>query len=166
MEQLQAELTETRRQLAAASRQSDQGTLESVLQEAVAVNGAQVLAAEVAVADIRALRETGDWLRDHLPGPAVLMLGTTQPKRPQLLVTVPRELVNDGLDAGALLREVAAAMGARGGGRPDMAQGGGGDPARLAAALAQGRERATAMLRGGDTTEPQEAARAERPGSG
>ena len=134
VEQLQAELTETRRQLAAASRQSDQSTLESVLQGAVAVDlatsephdpmevggaalarHAHVLATEVAVADMRALRETGDWLRDHLPGPAVLMLGTTQPKRPQLLVTVPRELVNDGLDAGALLREVAAAMGAKGG---------------------------------------------------
>ncbi len=150
VEQLQAELTETRRQLAAASRQSDQSTLASVLQEAVAVNGIHVLATEVAVADMRALRETGDWLRDHLPGPAVLMLGTTQPKRPQLLVTVPRALVNDGLDAGALLREVAAAMGAKGGGRPDMAQGGGGNPALLAAALAQGRERATAMLRDGE----------------
>ena len=146
VEQLQAELTETRRQLAAASRQSDQSTLESLLREAVAVNGIHVLATEVAVADMRALRETGDWLRDHLPGPAVLMLGTTQPKRPQLLVTVPRELVNDGLDAGALLREVAAAMGAKGGGRPDMAQGGGGDPSRLAAALAQGRERAIAIV--------------------
>ena len=166
VEQLQAELTETRRQLAAASRQSDQSTLESLLREAVAVNGIHVLATEVAVADMRALRETGDWLRDHLPGPAVLMLGTTQPKRPQLLVTVPRELVNDGLDAGALLREVAAAMGAKGGGRPDMAQGGGGDPALLAAALAQGRERAMAIVRGGDTPDPQKAARAERPGSG
>ena len=166
VEQLQAELTETRRQLAAASRQSDQSTLESLLREAVAVNGIHVLATEVAVADMRALRETGDWLRDQLPGPAVLMLGTTRPKRPQLLVTVPRELVNDGLDAGALLREAAAAMGAKGGGRPDMAQGGGGDPSRLAAALAQGRERATAMVRGGEYARPQKAARAERAGSG
>ena len=165
VEQLQAELAETRRQLAAASRQSDQSTLESVLQEAIATNGAHVLAAGVAVADMRALRETGDWLRDHLPGPAVLMLGTTRPKRPQLLVTVPRELVNDGLNAGALLREVAAAMGAKGGGRPDMAQGGGGDPSRLAAALAHGRERAIAMLRGGDTTDPQEAPRSKSVGA-
>ncbi len=166
VEQLQAELTETRRQLAAASRQSDQSTLESLLREAVAVNGIHVLATEIAVADLRALRETGDWLRDHLPGPAVLMLGTTQPKRPQLLVTVPRELVNDGLDAGALLREVATTMGAKGGGRPDMAQGGGGDPSRLAAALAHGRERAIAIVRGGDTPDPQKTARAERPGAG
>ena len=166
VEQLQAELTETRRQLAAASRQSDQSTLESLLREAVAVNGIHVLATEVAVADLRALRETGDWLRDHLPGPAVLMLGTTQPKRPQLLVTVPRELVNDGLNAGALLREVATTMGAKGGGRPDMAQGGGGDPSRLAAALAHGRERAIAIVRGGDTPDPQKTARAERPGAG
>ncbi len=150
VEQLQAELTETRRQLAAASRQSDQSTLENVLKQAVAVNGAHVLATEVAVADMRALRETGDWLRDHLPGPAALILGTTRPKRPQLLVAVSRELTNDGLHAGALLREVAAVMGAKGGGRPDMAQGGGGDPSRLAAALAHGRERATAMLRGSD----------------
>ena len=166
VEQLQAELAETRRQLAAASRQSGQSTLESVLQQAALINGAHVLATEVAAADMRALRETGDWLRDHLPGPAVLMLGTTQPKRPQLLVTVPRELVNDGLDAGALLREVAAAMGAKGGGRPDMAQGGGGDPARLAAALAHGRERAIAMLRGGDTTDSQKAPQSKRAGSG
>ena len=164
VEQLQAELAEAHRQLAAASRQSDQSTLESVLQEAVAVNGAHVLATEVAVADMRALRETGDWLRDQLPGPAALILGTTRPKRPQLLVTVPRELVNDGLNAGALLREVAAAMGAKGGGRPDMAQGGGGDPSRLAAALAHGRERATAILGGGDTPDPQKVVRAERSG--
>ena len=164
VKQLQAELAEAHRQLAAASRQSDQSTLESVLQEAVAVNGAHVLATEVAVADMRALRETGDWLRDRLPGPAALILGTTRPKRPQLLVTVPRELVNDGLNAGALLREVAAAMGAKGGGRADMAQGGGGDPSRLAAALAHGRERATAILGGGDTPDPQKVVRAERSG--
>ena len=165
VEQLQAELAEMRRQLAAASRQSGQSTLESVLQEAVTVSGTHVLAAEVAVADMRALRETGDWLRDHLPGPAVLMLGTTQPKRPQLLVAVARALTNDGLHAGALLREVGAAMGAKGGGRPDMAQGGGGDPARLVAALARGRERAIAMLRGSDPPGA-EAARTKRSGSG
>ncbi|MAG36362.1 MAG: alanine--tRNA ligase, partial [Dehalococcoidia bacterium] len=152
VQQLQEELAEARRQLAAASRQSDQSGLESALKDAVAVNGTHVLATEVPAADMRALRETGDWLRDHLPGPATLILGTTQPERPQLVVVVPRELVDKGLHAGALLREVADAMGARGGGRPDMAQGGGGDPSRLAAALARGRERATAILRSGGTS--------------
>ena len=47
-----------------------------------------------------------------------------------------------------------------------MAQGGGGDPSRLAAALAHGRERAIAIVRGGDTPDPQKTARAERPGAG
>ncbi|HEV2125760.1 MAG TPA: DHHA1 domain-containing protein, partial [Chloroflexota bacterium] len=149
--QLLADLAEARRRAEAAERKAAQAGLSALLQQAEEVqhsDGAyQVLAAQVdasAAPTIERLREIADWLRDKIGGPSVLMLASVVDSRPQYLVMVSPALTPRGLHAGKLLNEVAQAAGGRGGGRPELAQGGGGDPAKLAGALDHGRRVASA----------------------
>jgi alanyl-tRNA synthetase len=105
-----------------------------LLAEAVTIKGIKVLAAQVDVDDAAVLRSTGDQLRDKLGSGVVVLAGVGGPKV-QLLAMVTKDLVGK-LKAGDLLGQVAAALGGRGGGKPDMAQGSGGtDPTRVPAAL-------------------------------
>jgi len=147
--QLLSDLADARRRLEAAERVIAQQGLASVLEGAAPVEGAAgryyVVAAQLDAAlapSIERLREASDWLRDKLGGPSVLLLASVTDARPQLLVSVSQELTKNGLHAGKLLQEVAHELGGRGGGRPDMAQGGGGDPAKLEAALNRGKRAA------------------------
>ena len=99
---------------------------------AVEVNGIHVLAATVE-SDPKALPATMDSLRDRL-GDAVVVLAHCGPK--VSLVTGVSKRVTDRVHAAEVIRFVGAQVGAKGGGRPDMARAGGGDrPERLAAAL-------------------------------
>jgi alanyl-tRNA synthetase len=65
----------------------------------------------------------------------VIVLGSIIGDRVSLVVAVTKDLMNSGLHAGKMIKEVAAVVGGSGGGRPDMAQAGGKDPARLGEAL-------------------------------
>ena len=103
----------------------------------------RLLAVEVdpaAAPTMERLREVADWLRDKLDGPSVLLLASVPNGSPQLLATVSKALTGQGLHAGQLLNEVADAIGGRAGGRPDMAQGGGGDYQKLPQGLERGRQ--------------------------
>jgi alanyl-tRNA synthetase len=150
VQRLLAELNETRRRLEAAERKVAQQGLAAVLgaAETVASPGGdfRLLAARVDPASAptkERLREAADWLRDKLGGPSVLLLAAVPDGRPLLLATVSRDLTGQGLHAGKLLREVAQAMhGGGGGNRPELAEGGGGDPALLDVGLEQGRRAA------------------------
>ncbi|WP_295608169.1 DHHA1 domain-containing protein, partial [uncultured Lamprocystis sp.] len=101
--------------------------------QAVAVGGIKVLAARIDGVDPKALRETLDQIKDQL-GSAVVVLASTADGKVSLAAGVTKDLT-DRLKAGDLIREVAAKVGGKGGGRPDMAQAGGTDPAGLPAAL-------------------------------
>jgi alanyl-tRNA synthetase len=99
----------------------------------VTVKGIKVLAAAVEVDDAKVLRDTGDQLRDKL-GSGVVVLAGTGGAEIKLVAMVTKDLVGQ-VSAGKLLGEVAALLGGRAGGRPDMAQGGGKDAAAVPAAL-------------------------------
>ena len=101
--------------------------------QAVAVGGIKVLAARLDGVDPKALRDTLDQLKDQL-GSAVVVLASAADGKVSLAAGVTKDLT-DRLKAGDLIREVAAKVGGKGGGRPDMAQAGGTDPAGLPAAL-------------------------------
>ena len=103
----------------------------------------RLLAVEVdpiAAPTMERLREVADWLRDKLDGPSVLLLASVPNGSPQLLATVSKALTGQGLHAGQLLNEVADTIGGQAGGRPDMAQGGGGDRQKLPQGLERGRQ--------------------------
>ena len=101
--------------------------------QAVEVEGLQVLACVVEGADPKSLRETVDRLKDKL-GSAAIVLGTAQDSRVSLVAGVTRDQVHR-IKAGELVNAVARQVGGKGGGRDDMAQAGGNQPDQLVAAL-------------------------------
>ena len=102
--------------------------------QAVDVKGAKVLAATIDGADSKALRETLDKLKDRLKS-AAIVLGSADGGKVALIAGVTSDLTSR-IKAGDLVNFVARQVGGKGGGRPDMAQAGGNDPAKLPAALA------------------------------
>ena len=88
----------------------------------------------VDVADAAILCEMAEKLRDKL-GLSVVLVGAAASDKAMLVLTVSKELT-DKYKAGDLIRGVAEVVGGKGGGRPDMAQAGGPDVAKLDDALA------------------------------
>ncbi|MBK5005205.1 alanine--tRNA ligase [Pseudomonas sp. S32] len=101
---------------------------------AVEVKGAKVLAARLDGQDGKALLALVDQLKNKL-GHAVILLGGEHEGKVVLVAGVTKDLSGQ-LKAGELMKQAAAAVGGKGGGRPDMAQGGGVDVAALDQALA------------------------------
>ena len=124
---LEKELAKLKGQLAASKG-------EELVDSAVAVGNAKVLAAELPGADSNALRETLDKLKDKL-GSAAIVLATVGDGKVSLVAGVTADLTSK-VKAGELVNFVAQQVGGKGGGRPDMAQAGGTQPENLAAALA------------------------------
>ena len=101
---------------------------------AVDVKGVKVLAARLDGQDGKALLALVDQLKNKL-GRAVILLGSVYEDKVVLVAGVTKDLTGQ-LKAGDLMKQAAAAVGGKGGGRPDMAQGGGVDAAALDGALA------------------------------
>jgi len=123
---LEKELDRLKSRLAAA-----QG--DDLISQATEVGEAKVLAAILEGADVKTLRETVDKLKDKLKSCAVV-LGSTADGRVTLIAGVSADLTSK-VKAGDLANFVASQVGGKGGGRPDMAQAGGTEPALLPAAL-------------------------------
>lgn len=100
------------------------------------VGDVPVLAAAIPNATVDNLREMADRFRDQYRS-GVVALGTVIDNRPQMIVAVTDDLVKRGVHAGNLIKVVAGMVGGGGGGRPNMAQAGGKDAAKLPEALAR-----------------------------
>ena len=100
---------------------------------AIEVAGVRVLSAQVGEADPKSLRDLVDQLKQKL-GSAVIVLGAVKDGKVSLVAGVTQDQVQR-VRAGDLIATVASKVGGKGGGRPDMAQAGGNDPAQLPAAL-------------------------------
>ena len=124
---LERELSALKSKLAAA-----QG--DDLVSQAIEMKGSKVLAVTLEGADINALRETMDKLRDKLKSAAVVLASTVDGKV-TLIAGVTPDLTAR-IKAGELVNMVARQVGGKGGGRPDMAQAGGSEPGKLPAALA------------------------------
>ena len=101
---------------------------------AVEIDGIKVLAHKLDGADSKTLRETLDRLKDKL-GSAAIVLATANDSKVSLVAGVTKDQINR-IKAGDLVNSVASQVGGKGGGRPDMAQAGGNNPAALDKALA------------------------------
>jgi alanyl-tRNA synthetase len=101
---------------------------------AVDVGGLKVVAAEMEGADRKSLMETADQLKNKL-GEGVVVLASVEDGKVTLVAGVTKSTTGR-IKAGDLMKHLAAQVDGKGGGRPDMAQGGGNDPAKLADALA------------------------------
>jgi alanyl-tRNA synthetase len=110
---------------------SSQG--DELVSQAVDINGIKVLAATLEGADVATLRETMDKLKDKLKT-AAIVLGSVKDGKVSLIAGVTADATSK-VKAGELVNFVAQQVGGKGGGRPDMAQAGGTEPAALPGAL-------------------------------
>jgi alanyl-tRNA synthetase len=124
---------EMERELATLESRLKAGQADDIMSSVQEIDGVRLLAAEVEPADGKGLREMADKLRDKL-GSGVVAIGCPYQGKVNLLVAVTRDLT-DKLHAGKLVGAMAAEVGGKGGGRPDLAQAGGSQPDKLATAL-------------------------------
>jgi len=123
---LEKQITNFQKQLA-----SDQSV--DLISKAENINGIKLLATEVSGVSAKDLRDLADKLKDKL-GTAVVVLAVVSGKKVSLISAVTKNLT-DKYQAGSILNHVASQIGGKGGGRADMAQGGGTEPEKLKDAL-------------------------------
>jgi alanyl-tRNA synthetase len=121
------------KELAKARARLAMGQGQDLASQAVDVKGSKVLVATLDGADAKTLRDTMDKLKDRLKS-AAIVLGSVNDGKVALIAGVTSDLTGR-VKAGELVNFVAQQVGGKGGGRPDMAQAGGTEPAKLPAAL-------------------------------
>ncbi len=132
-EQAASRIKELERELEQLQRKAATATSKDLAQGAREIHGVKILAARHESGDPEALRELADKLRDQLKSGIVVLAGEKDGKA-NLLVAVTNDLSKK-YRAGDLVKELSKTLGGRGGGKPEMAQAGGGDPAQLDATI-------------------------------
>ncbi|MDO3382174.1 alanine--tRNA ligase [Gilvimarinus algae] len=134
LEQLVGQNRKLEKELAALKTKLASAGSRDLVAEAVEVSGIKVLAVKLEGADAKSLRDSADQLKNKL-GTAVVLLAAEDEGKVALVAGVTKDATAR-IKAGELMRYVAEQVGGKGGGRPDMAQGGGSDVAAIDAALA------------------------------
>jgi alanyl-tRNA synthetase len=119
---------------------------EALLATAVEVDGTKVVVAEAKGSDAGSMRQCIDQLR-RKASPIAVLLASADAEKVTLVAGISRELEARGLSAGTWIKDPAAIVGGKGGGRPDLAQAGGKLIDKLPAALDAARQAIEAMLR-------------------
>ena len=130
------ELDQSRKQIAALRRDLAANEFVRNLQDVPTVKGTPVLTTILSGADADTLRLMADRFRQLYPSGVVVLGAVGEDERPLVVAAVSEDLVKRGLHAGELVKFVAGPLGGGGGGRPTLAQAGGKDAGKLAAALA------------------------------
>jgi len=107
---------------------------QNLLDNIIDIEGIKLLAVKVDARDIDALRNMGDTFRNKLQS-GVVVLGAPIEDKVGFVVMATKDVIDRGVHAGNIIREVAKIAGGGGGGRPDMAQAGGKDPSKIEDAL-------------------------------
>ena len=110
--------------------------LGDVMDQVVEVKGIKLLATSVAGVDMNGLRELGDQLKEKL-GEGVVVLASDCDGKVNLIAMVTDDVMKKGAHAGNLIKGIAGLVGGGGGGRPNMAQAGGKNPAGIPDAIAK-----------------------------
>jgi len=133
-EGLFAELKNAEKEIEQLRNKLVSGSIDDILSGTVEVKGVKVVTAHFDQLDIEALRNTGDKLRSKM-GSGVVVLATAYGGKVNFVVMATKDVVDKGIHSGNIIREVAKIAGGGGGGRPDMAQAGGKDAAKIDEAL-------------------------------
>jgi alanyl-tRNA synthetase len=147
LDAMQAELERLRKQSEQLQRIQGASVAEGLIEGAQKVGDGFLVAARVDAANADVLRDIADKVRARLK-PALVILAASVDGRPAFLCAATPELVERGVHAGNLIRDVARVAGGGGGGRPDLAQAGAKDASKIDAALAEGRRLGMAALTG------------------
>ena len=116
-----------------------QGALGDVMNQVVEVKGVKLLATSVAGVDMNGLRDLGDQLKGKL-GEGDVVLASAADGKVNLVAMATEEAMKKGAHAGNLITAIAGKVGGGGGGRPNMAQAGGKNPAGIPDAIAAAKE--------------------------
>ncbi len=143
--ELKAQVTELNRELHRLRQQLMARQAAALVTDVQTVDGIKVLARRIEAADIEDMRLMADDLRNRL-GTGIVVLGAVLNERPTIIAAATADVVARGFQADRLVRVLGSIIGGGGGGRADMAQAGGKDPARLDAALAAALEHVVSLL--------------------
>ena len=119
--------------------------LGDVMNQVVEVNGMKVLATKVDGVDMNGLRELGDQLKEKI-GEGIVVIASNVDGKVNLMATATDAAMKAGAHAGNLIKEIAKLVGGGGGGRPNMAQAGGKNPAGIDDAIVKAKEVAAEQL--------------------
>jgi alanyl-tRNA synthetase len=132
---------ELEREIEKLRGQFEKDQIPELLTKKHSVDGVNVLVSQVDGVDAKQLRDVADQLKEKL-GSSVVVLASARDSNVNLVVSVSQDLTRR-YHAGNIIKELARIVGGGGGGRPDFAQAGGKEPAKIAAAL----ERAEELIR-------------------
>ncbi len=135
LQRLLDEQKQLEKQLRELEARVAKGRAQELAASAKMVAGVPVLSARLDGLDAEGLRSVMDTLRERMPS-GVISLGSSMDGRVTLIASVSKDLTKR-IQAGRLVQEMAPLVGGKGGGRPDLAQGGGTDASRLDEALAR-----------------------------
>ena len=120
--------------------------LGDVMDQVVSVKGVKLLAASVSGVDMNGLRDLGDQLKGKL-GEGVVVLASETDGKVNLVAMATDEAMKKGAHAGNLIKAIAGKVGGGGGGRPNMAQAGGKNPAGIPDAIAEAKNALESQLK-------------------
>ena len=130
------EIKELNSQLESLKAKAAQNALGDVMDQVTEVKGVKVLATKLSGVDMNALRDLGDQLKEKL-GEGVIVLASEVDGKVNLVTMATDGAQKSGAHAGNLIKAIAAKVGGGGGGRPNMAQAGGKNPAGIDDCLAE-----------------------------
>jgi alanyl-tRNA synthetase len=123
-----------------AMRSGGGGAIKTLVDQGAVVNGVKVVAANVSAPDLPALQAMGDALREQMESGVGVLAASFDNGKNTMLAVVSDDLRDRGVRADTILRELAAAAGGKGGGKPHMAQAGIPDAERMASVVADAPE--------------------------
>jgi alanyl-tRNA synthetase len=144
---LQQEIKTLRKKLESGAAVSGGASADALVAAAEVVGDVKVVVGELAAASVAQLRTLVDQIRQKAGDRVAVMVGWVEQDKVTLIAAVSDSVIaSAGLKAGDWVREISPIVGGGGGGKPQMAQAGGKDPAKLAEALAAAKEWAKAKL--------------------
>ena len=136
IEHMQAEMKALQSEIESLKSKAAKDALGDVMNQVKEVNGVRMLATAVEDVDMNGLRDLGDQLKEKL-GEGVVVIASSASGKVNLIAMATDEAMAKGAHAGNLIKGIAALVGGGGGGRPNMAQVGGKNPAGIPDAIAK-----------------------------
>ena len=136
IEHMQAEMKALQSEIESLKSKAAKDALGDVMNQVKEVNGVKLLATAIEDVDMNGLRDLGYQLKEKL-GEGVVVIASSASGKVNLIAMATDEAMAKGAHAGNLIKGIAALVGGGGGGRPNMAQAGGKNPAGIADAIAK-----------------------------
>lgn len=134
IENITEELKEKERQIDSLKSKMALSIVDDIIDSKRVINGVNLVTYNVENMDMNSLRDLGDKIRDRLES-CLVVLASIKDGKISFVAMATKDLIEKGIHAGNIIREVAKVTGGGGGGRPDMAQAGGKDPSKVDEAL-------------------------------